>query len=143
MKKFALLFAMVIMSSMAQATEVLVFDMAATNSWRDLDASLSFERSTGKVFVNLEVANNNRRGESTHRPKHFKAEVAELRFDASTSSILLSHEGQEIECATVTPGRVFNWDVIRSTGCQLFARTATRIEYGRRASYYEVVLKIK
>lgn len=142
MKNFVLLIALIIMSTVAQAAEIVVFERPSSSKY-DIKARYSIDRSTDMVYIDLEIFEPRRRGESTSRSKHFRSTFNGLHYDQATSTIVLNHEGQAVECAKVATGSIFRWDLIRPTGCQLEAGRTLRVDDNGRKLYLEVVLKIK
>ena len=134
MRKFVLAFALVVFGSVAQASEVKVFEMPSTGM-DDLHTFYTIERNTGKVFVTLKVTSRTRRQDGMGEMSYYRTEVPSLRFDENSSAIILDHDGQDIECATVTQRTVFRLNIIRDSGCSLVAK--------RTRKNFEVVIKIK
>ena len=134
MNKFVLALALVVFGTVAQATEVKVFEMPSSDS--DLLSSFyTIEKNTGKVFVTLQVTSRYRTNDGIGEVSYYKTEVPSLRFDEHASAIILDHEGQDIECAIVTQRTIFRLNIIRDSGCKLVAKASNR--------NYEVVIKIK
>jgi hypothetical protein len=134
MKRFVLALALVVFGSVAQASEVKVFETPSTGM-DDLYTFYTIDRNTGKVFVTLKVTSRTHMQDGVGEMTYFRTEVPSLRFDENASAIILDHEGQDIECATVTQRTVFRLNIIRDSGCRLVAKRTRR--------NFEVLIKIK
>jgi hypothetical protein len=145
MKKMALVLVLIAFGSIAQATEIKVFEMPSEGN-HHLNAYYTIDRNTGEAKVNLAVRKQGRgRGNHPHT-SYYRSHFQGLRFDAGLSSVVLDHEGQEIECATVTQRTIFRLNIIRDSGCKLIARRTSRyVNTGHRnvkRRFYEVVIRI-
>jgi hypothetical protein len=108
----------------AFAADVFIFEMRAPMFGPATPTSQEFKlnRDLERAWVELSVT------EVTEAaPDIYRVKVPGLFFDAASSAIVLTHEGQNIECAKVKHRKFFNDDVIKPTGrCELDSRLVTK-----------------
>lgn len=116
------------LASTVHGTEVKVMNILNLES-RPVDAEFQVNKELGRAWVEIAIGDFASNRQVSTR-EIYRQKVTGLSFDQATSTIVLEHEGQLVECAKViTKGRsIFRHDVIRNTNCKFATKAVTIIE---------------
>lgn len=123
MKAFLVLFLFV--SSLAHAVELKVTETPVDFFRPNAKSTFAVNKELGRAWVEVEMfdrAHGNRETASYT----LKVKVEGLVYDEASSTVVLTHDGQVFECATVS-GRWYG-TVIRPSGCELRIRQVKIIQ---------------
>lgn len=137
MKAMILVALFLMVSPIVKASEIVLFERQTSSSY-DMAVDYAVAKASDRIYLEVEIVHSARRNESTHRSEKLKLLLEDFQYDQNSRTIVLNHEGQQVECAKVTKSSIFKWDVIRETGCKLTTRRVVR----NKKLFLEAVLKI-
>lgn len=131
-------------ASVAHAVEVKVAQVPVDHFRPKAEVSYAINKDAGRAWIEVDLSDTNRRGDGFGRTT-VRSKVEGLVFNAETSTIQFTHEGQLFDCATVT--RRWYGNKIRPTGCELKIRKVTVQEDDgyrwMKRTYHQVFLVTK
>ncbi len=136
---------LVLFSVTAQAESFDIFEASYDGSYPRVSPRFSVNRELGRAWVEINVDTSS--GDSSFGNDDYRQQVAGLRYDSETKSILLVRDGREVECARWKRSGVFGLaSHFKMTGCSFAHRLTTRsVDDGfnvRKESRVIVSLKI-
>lgn len=111
---------MVLITTSVFAVEIKVAETPVDFFRPEARAAFAVNQSMGRAWIELEMYDSRGNGEVGNGSVVSRHKVEGLVFNAATSTIALTHEGQLFECATVS--RRWYGTRINPTGCELKIR---------------------
>lgn len=123
--KFAALLCALILSSVAQASEIEVLEVGYGAGYPRVTLSFEANKKLGRAWIaaNVDTSQN----ESDLGDDSYRQKIEGLRYHEASDSIILEKDGQDIECAKFDKGSFFRVPSFKSTGCTLSYRLVKRV----------------